>query len=66
MKKQTAIILVAMLGLTACSTGSDIERAAVGALGGCVIGDALDEGNCIRGAVVGAGVGALSDDVNLF
>ncbi|MEO1024724.1 MAG: hypothetical protein AAFX07_04120 [Pseudomonadota bacterium] len=66
MKKQTAIILVAMLGLTACSTGSDIERAGVGALGGCVIGDALDEGNCIRGAVVGAGVGALSDDVNLF
>ena len=66
MKKQTAIILITLLGVSACSTGSDLERAAVGALGGCVVGDALNEGNCIKGAVVGAGVGALSDDVNLF
>lgn len=62
--KKTLVIITALLGLSACSVGNDLERAAVGAVGGCLIGDAFNEGNCIKGAIVGAGAGALADDVN--
>lgn len=64
MQKLSLLLVSVLLGLSACSTGSDLERAAAGALGGCLVGDAFNEGNCIKGAVVGAGVGALADDVN--
>lgn len=64
-KKFSITLLFAVLGLAACSQGSDLERAAVGGLAGCVVGDALDEGSCIKGGILGAGLGALADDINL-
>ena len=53
--------------LAACnpSTMSDLERAGIGALAGCAIGEILDDGKCIAGAAVGAAGGALSDDVGV-
>ena len=62
-KKLSIVILAAVLGLSACSQGSDLERAAVGGLAGCVLGDALDEGSCIKGGILGAGLGALANDI---
>lgn len=64
MQKLSTLTIIAFLSVSACSTGTDLERAAVGAVGGCLVGDAFDEGSCIRGAVVGAGVGALADDIS--
>jgi len=66
MRKTIYILLAATLGLSGCTMGTDIERAAVGAFGGCLVGDAFQEGNCIKGAIVGAGAGALSDDFSQF
>lgn len=63
MQKTTPIALfAAILGLSACSQGTDIERAAVGGLAGCVLADAIDEGECIPGALLGGVAGALADD----
>ena len=53
----------AMLGLTACTEGSDLERAIVGAAIGCAAGEILEDGECIAGAAVGAAAGALADDI---
>ena len=64
-KKITFAILAAVLGLSACSQGTDVERAAVGGLAGCVVGDAISEGSCIKGGILGAGLGALADDFQL-
>ncbi len=63
-KKISFVLIAAVLGLSACSQGTDVERAAVGGLAGCVIGDAFDEGSCIKGGILGAAAGALADDVN--
>ena len=63
-KKLSFALIAAVLGLSACSQGSDLERAAVGGLAGCVIGDALDEGSCIKGGILGAGIGALANDIS--
>ena len=63
-KKFSLIFVAAVLGLSACSQGTDVERAAVGGLAGCMVGDALDEGSCIKGGILGAGLGALADDFN--
>ncbi len=62
-KKFSIALIAAVLGLSACSQGSDLERAAVGGLAGCVIGDALSEGSCIKGGILGAGLGALANDI---
>ena len=64
-KKLSFALIAAILGLSACSQGSDLERAAVGGLAGCVVGDAISEGSCIKGGILGAGLGALSDDFNI-
>ena len=64
-KKLSLVLIAAVLGLSACSQGSDLERAAVGGLAGCVVGDAISEGSCIKGGILGAGLGALSDDFNI-
>ena len=64
-KKLSLALIAAILGLSACSQGSDLERAAVGGLAGCVVGDAISEGSCIKGGILGAGLGALSDDFNI-
>ena len=61
-KTYSIAILAAVLGLSACSQGTDIERAAVGGLAGCAIADAIDEGECIPGALLGAAAGALAND----
>lgn len=61
-KKLSLVAVFAIFGLSACSQGTDLERAAVGGLAGCLVGDALDEGKCLTGALLGAGAGALADD----
>lgn len=67
MQKKIALFAVAaILGLSACSQGTDLERALIGAGAGCLVGDFIDEGECLAGAAVGGAVGALSDDVNSF
>jgi len=50
------------LTLAACDEGTDFERAAVGALAGCAVGEIVDD-NCVTGAAVGGAAGALSDDI---
>ena len=61
-KKFTFIVIAAVLGLSACNQGTDLERAAVGGLAGCLVGDIISEGSCIKGGILGAGAGALADD----
>ena len=62
-KKLSLALLAAVLGLSACNQGSDIERAAVGGLAGCLVGDMVDEGSCLKGGILGAGIGALANDI---
>ncbi len=60
MKKTLSFVAVALvMGLSACN--STLERAAVGAAIGCVAGQVLVNGRCVEGAVVGAGVGAITN-----
>lgn len=47
--------VVSTLGLSAC------ERAVVGGAIGCAAGEVLADGRCVEGAVVGAGVGILTN-----
>ena len=54
--------LIAIITLSACdAVDSDLERAVVGAAIGCAAGEALVNGRCVEGAVIGAGVGALTN-----
>ncbi|MEM9425844.1 MAG: hypothetical protein AAGA06_03995 [Pseudomonadota bacterium] len=62
-KKISFLAVAAMLGLTACSEGTDLERALVGAGAGCIAADLIEEGECLTGAAVGGVAGALADDV---
>ncbi|MGI9393304.1 MAG: hypothetical protein ACR2OY_01525 [Boseongicola sp.] len=62
-KKLPFIFFAAMLGLSACNEGSDLERAIIGGAIGCAAGEILSDGKCIAGAAVGAAAGALADDV---
>lgn len=67
MQKNIGLLaFAAILGLSACSQGTDLERAVIGAGAGCLIGDFIDEGECLAGAAVGGAAGALSDDFNRF
>jgi len=43
-----------LLGLSAC------ERAIIGGAIGCAAGEVYKDGKCVEGAVIGAGVGALT------
>ena len=61
-KKYKFVVIAAVLGLSACNQGSDLERAAVGGLAGRLVGDIVDEGSCIKGGILGAGIGALAND----
>ncbi len=55
-------VLISGLGLSACSgNDSKMERAVVGAVIGCAAGEVLVDGRCVEGALVGAGVGVLTD-----
>ena len=62
-KKFTFIVLASILGLSACDTGSDIDRAIVGGVIGCAVGEVYRDGKCLSGAAVGAAAGALSDNI---
>ena len=62
MQKTYAILVIALLGLTACDTGSDLDRAIVGGLIGCAAGEVYQDGECLSGAAIGAAGGALADD----
>ena len=54
--------VVSTLGLSACSElNSDLERAVVGGAIGCAVGEVLVDGRCVEGAIVGAGVGVLTN-----
>ncbi|HBQ35420.1 MAG TPA: hypothetical protein DD729_01040 [Rhodobacteraceae bacterium] len=56
-----AVLLIAPL--SAC-LDNDVERAAAGAVAGAVISD-VTNGSVLTGALIGAGAGALCDDVKL-
>ncbi len=62
---QRLLILTAVastLGLSACNeVNSDLERAVVGGAIGCAAGEVFANGRCVEGAVVGAGVGVLTN-----
>ncbi len=62
--KLSLLAVVAILGLSACSQGTDLERALIGAGAGCLAGELIDDGECLVGAAVGGAAGALADDVN--
>jgi len=63
MRRLVTLLTVApTLGLAACDVvDSDLERAVVGAAIGCAVGEVLVDGRCVEGAVVGAGVGILTE-----
>ena len=63
MRKIGILAVFATLGLTACDQGSDLERAAVFGAAGCAVGEIYEDGNCIKGAAIGAAAGALADDI---
>ena len=56
----TLTAMAAFLGLSACGD-STLERAVVGGAVGCAAGEVLANGRCVEGAVVGAGVGVITD-----
>ncbi|MEM6386962.1 MAG: hypothetical protein AAF718_12090 [Pseudomonadota bacterium] len=62
--KLPILAIAALLGLSACSQGTDLERALIGAGAGCIAGELIDNGECLVGAAVGGAAGALSDDFN--
>ncbi len=67
MQKQLSLLAIAaILGLSACSQGTDLERALIGAGAGCLAGEIIDDGECLVGAAVGGAAGALADDVNRY
>ena len=55
-------LVVSAFSLGACNeVDSDLERAVVGGAIGCAAGEVLLDGRCVEGAVVGAGVGVLTN-----
>ena len=54
--------LALLVGLSACNTGSDLERAAIGGVVGCAVGEIVRDGSCIAGGAIGAAGGALAND----
>ena len=56
----TFTAVASAMALAACGD-SGIERAVVGGAIGCAAGEVLANGRCVEGAVVGAGVGVLTD-----
>lgn len=64
-KTKPFVLIAALVGLAACTEGSDLERAAIGGGVGCLVGELLEDGECIAGAAIGAAGGALADDIDL-
>ena len=65
MKKPALIALFATPLLAGCVTTQDAQRAVLGAIIGCAVGEIIEDGKCITGAAVGAAGGALADDVGV-
>ncbi|MDM7933517.1 hypothetical protein [Tabrizicola sp.] len=62
MRRFTAIIVASStFGLIGCVADTSLERAVVGAAIGCAAGEVLVDGRCVEGAIVGAGVGVLTN-----
>jgi len=61
--KYLALVAILITPLSGC-LDNDVERAAAGAVAGAVVAD-VTNGSVLTGAVIGAGAGALCDDVNL-
>ena len=56
------MVVGSLLGLSACNrVNSDLERAVVGGAIGCAAGEVLANGRCVEGAVIGAGVGVITN-----
>jgi len=64
-KTKPFLLIAALIGLGACTQGSDLERAAIGGGVGCLVGELIEDGECITGAAIGAAGGALANDVDL-
>jgi hypothetical protein len=64
-KTKPFLLIAALVGLSACAQGSDLERAAIGGGVGCLLGELFEDGECIAGAAIGAAGGALADDIDL-
>jgi len=61
--KNLALVAILVIPLAGC-LDNDIERAAAGAAAGAVVAD-VTNGDVLTGAVIGAGAGALCDDVGV-
>lgn len=63
MRRLVALMMASStFGLFACAeVDTDLERAVVGAAIGCAAGEVLVDGRCVEGAIVGAGVGVLTN-----
>lgn len=58
----TLTAVASIVGLSACNkVDSDLERAVVGGAIGCAVGEVVVDGRCVEGAIVGAGVGVLTN-----
>ena len=61
--KHLALVAVLIAPLTGC-LDNDVERAAAGAAAGVVVAK-VTNGDVLTSALIGAGAGALCDDVNV-
>ena len=59
------LALTSAVLLAGCFASNDTERAILGGVIGCAVGEILDDGKCAAGAAVGAAGGALADDAGL-
>lgn len=55
------IVASSTFGLSGCVGDRTFNRAVVGAAIGCAAGEVLVDGRCVEGALVGAGVGILTE-----
>ena len=64
MRKQTLIIMALCATTLSACLDNDLERGAVGALGGAVIADAVG-GDALTGALIGGAGGLVCDDLGV-
>lgn len=58
----SVLVAGSLLAVSACDNiNTDLERAVVGGAIGCAAGEVLLDGRCVEGAIVGAGVGVLTN-----
>lgn len=64
MRKQTFIIMALCATTLSACLDNDLQRGAVGAVGGAVVADALG-GNALTGALIGGAGGLVCDDLGV-